>query len=172
MSLTHQQIEQFIARVQPLIDTYRSVCDLLLKKKQIVIEGDLDALQRVDNELKGLKKELDKIENERLSYLASQNLSNANFEDILILCPRERRSDMQRLRLELKSTLKLFNRYYQDVERLLQASRQWVDSSIKALRTLTQEEKATAYGSKGQRLSNFQSPNHSSGVSISTNQLV
>lgn len=130
---------------------YRQASERLSLKQRLLIEGNMNQLDAVDAELQALDAEIARVEAERVADMASRGEDpQAPLSRTLSHLPPEQARPLNTLRHELTREIETARQRNERVQALLQASIQWVSTTIDAIaKTLVPE--GGAYNQRGQR---------------------
>ncbi len=126
---------------------YTNYLNLAIKKKQALIENDVDILEAITDEEKSLSTKVLALEAARVEYLREQGYpSNINLNDLLPKLPKEHRDEVRAKSENLKEILTQCKKFSDSNMTLLKQSSNYINHMIKIFSSNLNGGQAATYG--------------------------
>jgi hypothetical protein len=131
-------------------DTYMILEDRLMAKKMILVQGDLKALSRMDQELMGLAQKTLDYEQKRLLLMEEMGVGQIVLKDFLATLPPLQAKPLWQARQRLLHGMESVAALTKENQDLLQVALKWVASAVDCIAQHMAPEGAS-YGAKGKK---------------------
>lgn len=132
---------------------YTHYLDLAIKKKQALIDNDVDSLDSITDEEKSLSTKVLALEAARVEYLREQGYpSNINLSDLLPKLPKEQRDEIKTKSENLKEVLTKCKKFSDNNMTLLKQSSNYINHMIKIFSSNLNGGQPATYGKGTQKL--------------------
>ncbi len=134
------------------VGVYTHYLDLAMKKKQALIENNVDILDAITDEEKSLSTKVLALEAARVEYLREQGYpSNINLNDLLPKLPKEYRDDVKSKSENLKEILTQCKKFSDSNMTLLKQSSNYINHMIKIFSSNLNGGQPATYGKGTQK---------------------
>lgn len=128
-------------------DIYTNYLNLAIKKKQALIENNVDTLEAITDEEKSLSTKVLALEAARVEYLREQGYpSNINLNDLLPKLPKEQRDTVRSKSENLKDVLTKCKKFSDSNMTLLKQSSNYINHMIKIFSSNLSGGQPATYG--------------------------
>lgn len=148
MSLNRPQLEPLIHLLHQELQAYKAIEQKMAEKKRVLIQGDTDALSRVDQALMALGQKTIEIEEKRLKLMKTMGTPSQTLQGLIDGLDAEQASPLVEARQRLLRTVDSIRDLNQQNQSLLDLSINWIASTVDTIaRHLTPE--SSCYNAKG-----------------------
>ncbi|MBY0402758.1 MAG: flagellar protein FlgN, partial [Cyanobacteria bacterium] len=124
--------------------------EIMVRKKEAIVHGDIETLSRVDQELVRLYQQNSELEHQRLSLMIQMGYQHKTLNEFIGCLEGNHAQIFKESRIKLNRVLENVKDLNQQNQGLLQLSLKWIENSVETIARLLTPE-TVAYSSKGDK---------------------